>query len=53
MILNVDKKQYGSVYDPKTGEELTPGMNGRSFNVVLNMIKRIRIVFLLINLKQF
>ena len=39
MILNVDKKQYGSVYDPTTGEELTPGMNGRSFNVVLNMMK--------------
>lgn len=39
MILNVDKKQYGSVYDPATGEELKPGMNGRSFNVVLNMMK--------------
>lgn len=39
MVLNFDKKQFGAVFDPATGEALNPGMNGRAFNVVLNMMK--------------
>ena len=39
MVLNFDKQQYGKVFDPATGQELTPGLNGRSFNIVLNMMK--------------
>ena len=33
MVLNFDKQQYGNVFDPATGQELTPGLNGRSFNI--------------------
>lgn len=39
MVLSVGKNQYGTIYN-EDGTQINPGMNGNSFNIVLNMMKK-------------